>query len=652
MKRIRQHPFLLLIILFNSITAITIAQSTCAPVLTYDSEYNLCAGQGSLNMTVSVGIPAGCAHLNPTNPFDWKGPGSVGETDMNQESILNPQQGEYSVEITLIQNPLPGQPWCPCIGNHESNIITVNPIPSMPDVTEDTVICGGATILTAVEDAGDPSGGNFLWYDNADNLLFSGNGFNTGNLLSSTSFKVSYSVNGCESPKRLFTVIVNPLPAPIVEVDTFRINCNNSIMIEAISLTGDIIHWYEDASLNNLIFIGSQFQIPVILDSKSYFAVNVAGECRSAPTEVIVQVFFTEDPIVVPIESCLGEEVVLTAEYGSPSLGSGIFEWYSEAEQLLHVGFQFDLPSIYTDNIGDYVFKVRENNNGCSSGFSLQSVRILGLPSVEVADDFIQVCEASAFTLSATSNTSPIDFHWSGPFGDLDTNNGADTTVVKANKGLHEGIYNVFVTDNNGCSSTSEQVIVQVIAQPNLGLFPGDTIKDGEDLQLYVSGADIYEWFPEQLVSNANIPNPYFEYEALLSNDTAVFTIYIKGTDFDNSCMAFDSTTIVVVPNLPDTPTVRVYDVLTPNRDGFNDVWEIEYLYNLENYVITVFDNRSQIVYYFDEADGGSYEMNKWNGGRFNNSNVEDLVPTGTYLYSITSDNSPPITGLITVLSH
>lgn len=627
------------------------AQSTCAPVLGYNNTYDLCANTGTLDLTVSVGIPSGCAHANTVTPFNWQGPSAPGLLDDNNISITNPDAGNYSVQINLVQSGVAGSVPCPCIGSHTSNIVAINEVPTIPNVTSDTIICGGSTILTAVQPLGANGTGYFNWYDNANNLLFSGNSYVTNVLNSTTGYKVSYVENGCESDLRSFSVIVNPIPQPILPYDSVNINCNNNFTLTATSPSGGVINWFSDMALSNLIHIGSQFTTPDLLLTKTYYLVNVNGSCSSASESVTVKTIQTPAPMVSSFESCAGEELVLTANHGGGGLGSGLFEWYDNSNILLHSGIQFVLPQSYTSAPGVFSLFVLENINGCQSTLSVQNVEINPLPNISLDTNFVKICEEASFQLAASSSFDPnVSYHWTTPNSTIF--NTDLISFTNASKADHEGSYYVYNIDNStGCISETVSTFVQVVSAPNLGLLPEYKIIDGNSLQLIVSGADSYLWSPAELFDNNEIPNPVFTPFSLLSNQEELIIVTVIGEDFDNQCISTAQTNILIQPfGLEAELPIKVYDVFTPNGDDFNDFWYIDYLYNLTVYEISVYDKSNKIVYYHNSADG-SYEEHKWNGGLANDESA--ILPTGTYRYVIHAPGSEtvePLRGQVTLL--
>jgi gliding motility-associated-like protein len=66
---------------------------------------------------------------------------------------------------------------------------------------------------------------------------------------------------------------------------------------------------------------------------------------------------------------------------------------------------------------------------------------------------------------------------------------------------------------------------------------------------------------------------------------------------------------------------LEIYDVITPNGDGYNDTWTIKFLQNIDVYTVRIFARNGVLLY-----ENQSNYNNDWNG---------DDLPDGAYFYTI-----------------
>jgi len=81
---------------------------------------------------------------------------------------------------------------------------------------------------------------------------------------------------------------------------------------------------------------------------------------------------------------------------------------------------------------------------------------------------------------------------------------------------------------------------------------------------------------------------------------------------------------------------IKVPELLTPNGDGKNDVWEIKGIENYEKNKVTVFNRWGNKVFEMEQYD------NSWDGESNADLAIGDSkLPAGTYFYILELDNIP-----------
>ena len=142
-----------------------------------------------------------------------------------------------------------------------------------------------------------------------------------------------------------------------------------------------------------------------------------------------------------------------------------------------------------------------------------------------------------------------------------------------------------------------------------------------------VSGNDLsYLWTPELYLDNYRILAPTC---TPFQDITYTLSVTARG-----GCISTDNVFIKVLP------TPRIPNTFSPNNDGINDLWEIQYLDTYPNNRVQVFTRTGQLVF---ESRG--YKT-PWNG----TMNGKPL-PVDTYYYIVEPENGrQPVKGFVTII--
>lgn len=340
---------------------------------------------------------------------------------------------------------------------------------------------------------------------------------------------------------------------------------------------------------------------------------------------------------------------------------------------------------------GNYTVTVTDAN-GCTSQSTVTiSEPPVLLASASVTSPSCTNTDDGAINLTVTGGVSPYDYDWS---------NGATTEDLND---LLPGVYDVTATDDVGCSVTlsvtvTEQVVINVDAGPDQVICIGETVQlqangansylwtpasglnynniddpiatitttttyivqgtsfgcvdydtitivvnplpvinagagasilAGTSVQLEASGAGTngtYSWTPTTGLDNPDIYNPIAS-----PNETTIY--YVTGTD-TNGCSASDSLTINV------SIGIVFPDGITPNNDGKNDTWIIDFISEFPNAEVMVYNRWGQELFY-SKGYGTPWD------GRYKGKDL----PVGTYYYVIDlhDGTTEPYTGPITI---
>jgi gliding motility-associated-like protein len=214
---------------------------------------------------------------------------------------------------------------------------------------------------------------------------------------------------------------------------------------------------------------------------------------------------------------------------------------------------------------------------------------------------------ANAVTLSATANV-PGTASFSG------------TGVVNSNTfdPIISGVGNFTITcvytgDNTPCISTTTFNII--VGSPTVSLPATFSILEGKPTQFNPTvtgnGTNLtFAWSPATGVSDPTVRNPVFS----PSQDTQ-YTLEVTSA---GGC----KTSATVQVNVLKTPVIP--NTFTPNNDGINDTWNIQYLSTYPGATVEVFNRGGARVYY-----SNGYPK-PWDG-----TTNGSVLPVGVYYYVI-----------------
>jgi gliding motility-associated-like protein len=172
--------------------------------------------------------------------------------------------------------------------------------------------------------------------------------------------------------------------------------------------------------------------------------------------------------------------------------------------------------------------------------------------------------------------------------------------------------YQVIASDYYGCSDTLSAELY-VNPKPATNIITQDTtILYGQSVQLEAEGANHYVWSPINTLNNHKIANP-------IASPTES-TLYIVSGYAEEGCVIQDSVWVKVLtlgePYIPNA--------FSPNGDGLNDFFRLEYLQNLKLLSFKIFNRFGEMVF-----DGGSSNIG-WDGNYKGTA-----AALGTYYYYI-----------------
>jgi sugar lactone lactonase YvrE len=272
-------------------------------------------------------------------------------------------------------------------------------------------------------------------------------GSNMGNfaVLTTGTYYVTQTVNGCESARTPVSVTVNiPDPPTIVNTTYSQSFCASSNpTIANLSAIGSNIKWYLAATGGNALAPTT----PIDPDIDYYYATQTVNGCESARKAVGVSVTANDEPTAYDQSFCSGSNptVERLVAYGTA------IKWYSD------VTGGTALATTTPIRTGKYY--VTQFNNGCESIRKPINVTVTPTPSVPTASSTQLLCSVANPTLANISATG-TNLKWYYSLSDR-------AFALATTTPIGTGTYYVTQTIN-GCESEKKSVFVTVGTSPDV----------------------------------------------------------------------------------------------------------------------------------------------------------------------------------------
>lgn len=370
------------------------------------------------------------------------------------------------------------------------------------------------------------------------------------------------------------------------------------------------------------------YQLPGEKLIKAIAKYSSVGGCNLNEQEIDLIFSVFEPPEAKFISStnyCTGSEVSFNDQ--SKDNGNSITAWKwdfgdgqtSNAQNPKHIYI----------NPGQYTVKLRvENSTSCLIKEFSQVVLIRSQPLADFSFSKPDCSNASILFTDLSVSTEGEIVKWSWDFGDGNISekpNSSPFSYQYAAGGNYE--IRLKITTEFGCENMLTRQLNITTPFLNAGndtiILRGGSVK----FDILATGTNLqYKWTPSTGLDRDDIKNPI----ASPTTDTR-YSVVITS---DEGCILEDDILVKVVekPIIPNT--------FTPNGDGVNDFWKIEYLDSYPSVTVNVFNRYGVKVY------GSVGYVQAWNAIL----NGEQL-PVGTYYYVIDSKIGLPVfTGWVVVL--
>jgi len=286
-----------------------------------------------------------------------------------------------------------------------------------------------------------------------------------------------------------------------------------------------------------------------------------------------------------------------------------------------------------------YNYRYADFGNPPTKNFTIKYVAYSGINCVNEATQIISLNASPKVqfnTMSAVcSNADPFIITQANEI------NGIGGTAVFSGSGVAsnglfnpqvagEGLHNITYTftATNGCMDTASQTI-NVYPQPTANAGPDRTLLEGGFLIINATASGnntTYLWTPNTAIENNTVITP-----KIYPVNDITYTLSVTSAD---GCVSKDDVYVRILK------TPKIPNAFSPNGDGINDKWIINYIESYPGVAIQVYNRYGQTVYH-------SINYNKPWDGTLNGS----PLPVGTYYYIIDRKiAAPKLTGWVTIL--
>ncbi|MDC0231127.1 gliding motility-associated C-terminal domain-containing protein, partial [Aureispira] len=515
-----------------------------------------------------------------------------------------------------------------CISSMSPVTVIVTPVLNPPSAA-DIVICSGTDVILSATGSGV---GELVFYDDSLEIgrvamtpLNNFGTFNAGQLAVNTYvYYVAQDLGNCLSTLQSINVEVRALPAAPSVFNDSPVCEGETVFLQSSTVVGATYGWTGPGGFTSTIQNITLANITSAEAGTYDVAVTLNG-CTSSADSTIVTVN-PRPALVGPLTSNSPLCDLDSLSIDAPVVAGVSYSWtgpngFASLDQNVSIG-----SVIETDHQGFYSLEVVDSVTGCASLPLSTLVMIASLPDAGMATNNGPVCFGTPMQLEVL-DVFGATYSWTGPNGFTSTLR----TPTIAPTQLDTGVYTVVVSVNN-CSSFYE-TFVTAYELPILTHIIDTSTAIGVPIQLWASGGIAFDWSPPVNLDNASIANPVFSSSIPGTYAYNVTTYNVHG------CLATDRVNIFVDPSLE--PNYNIVNLFTPNGDGVNDYWTVDFLQapTIGPYTLQIISRGGMEI-----LNTQNYQ-NDWYG-----TYKDKLLPDGTYWYIIHLENDDrTIKGAVTI---
>ena len=519
-----------------------------------------------------------------------------------------------------------------------SQLVTVTTIPTISGTTPGSVCGTGTVTLSATAFFG-----TINWYDSltGGNLVGSGSSFTTPVISATTTYYVDATNNGCTTASRIAVVAtVNTLPTTPIITSVTQPSC-------AVG-TGTITVTLQNATDTYSFDNGVTFQTGNIksglVPGNYHVIIKSIGGCNSAVTSATINTL--PNTPVTPIVGTITQPTCSTATGNVVLNGLPSGNWTINPGAITGSTASTTISGL---TAGTYNYIVT-NSTGCVSALTADIVIASQplTPNAPVISVTQPSCAVGTGTITVTLQNATDTYSF---------DNGVTFQAGNIKSGLVPGNYHVIIKSIGGCNSVATSEILVAPTCNNIDLVVVETVNAstvtiGQTVIFSIvatnngpdnaTGTSVDVKLPSgfTFVSTSNTIGTYDPIIGLWTIGnmingatetlTITATVNANGSYTMTAVIKCDEVEATLVNNTSTAELVPfeffIPDAFTPNRDGFNDLFEIRHPVNTK-IEIEIFNRWGNSVY------KSSDYQNDWDGKGTGNFLGKDL-PDGTYYCS------------------
>ncbi|MDD5571851.1 MAG: gliding motility-associated C-terminal domain-containing protein [Bacteroidales bacterium] len=429
--------------------------------------------------------------------------------------------------------------------NTAEAIVNVNPLPNVT-ASGNTICIGAITNINA-------SGANTYTWSNSQ----TGSNVTVNPIQTITYTVTGTDGNGCTNTAET-TVNVNPLPNVSATGNTICIGA-----VTDINASGAVTYTWSNSETGSTVTVN-----PTLTTTYSVTGTD-ANTCTNTALAVV-----NVNPL--PNVTATGNTICFGVFSSINASGANTYTW-SNTMTGSSITISPTITTIYNVTGTDL--------NGCTNtAVAVMTVNPNPIIAETPADEYCEQSDGS-IKINISSGTPGFTYFWS---------NGSTTKDLDS---IHAGTYTVTVIDAEGCSAVKTVVINNINIYPN-GNPSVDTVKALiTHLFLFnwngVPGL-IYHWsFGDG--STSSLVNPVHIYEK-----TGTYTITLIVTSVEGCEKEY-----VLIVEVINPSKIEVFNVVTPNHDGLNEIYKVKYTGNFTEFSMVIYNRWGTKLFETNDIDGG-----------------------------------------------